>query len=213
MSLIPKDISVYYSKPETNILYQGDILSATDIGMKDDVNSPDFWLIITKSCDLVYRNGEKKLKNDGVSILGMFSFKKYFELIRKKYIIKPKTDYLGKIVIAGVLKFSESTKSITKKEQIDALIEDKITKLMFLPPDGNVFTEPMILDFDLVFPLSGEDVEKITKAKKIQLSSPFRERVSQRFALHYSSIGIDDQNVKDKTYRANLKGHWEAVNK
>ncbi|MCC6837443.1 MAG: hypothetical protein IT234_02785, partial [Bacteroidia bacterium] len=154
------------------------------------------------------RGGEKKVKS-GVLLLGMFSIKQLIKQIKNKYFVLPKNDFLGRVVVAGVLKFSESTKSITKKEHLNNLIEDKITKLMFLPPDGKIFTEPMIIDFELIFPLVGEDIDKILSAKKLQLSSPFRERIAQRFALHYCSIGIDDNDVKSPGYRDELKKHFE----
>jgi len=81
---------------------------------------------------------------------------------------------------------------------------------MFLPPDGNVLKEPMIVDFDLIFPVLGENIERVLDAKKLQLSSPFRERLSQRFALHYSSIGIDDNEVKNSNYRKGLTEYFNS---
>ena len=211
MSLVPQDISVYYSKLDKEVLFQGDIIDAKEIDMKENEDSPDYWLVITKSCDLVFRNDAKKVKNDICSLLGIYSIKKQIELVKKKYFIKPKNDFLSRVVIAGVLKFSESTKSITKKDHLNDLINDKISKLMFMPPDGTILKEPMIVDFDLVVPLLGEDIEKILSAKKIQLSSPFRERLAQRFALHYSSIGIDDNDVKNPNYRDELRKHFESL--
>jgi len=211
MSLVPPDISVYYSKIDKNVLYQGDIISAQEMDLKNSENSPDYWLIITKSCDLAFRDNQKKVKNDVCSLLGIYTIKKHFDLIKSKYFTKPKNDFLGRVVMAGVLKFSESTKSINKKEQLKELVDDKITKLMFLPPDGSVLNEPMIIDFDLIFPCLGENIEQILNAKKLQLSSPFRERLSQRFALHYSSIGIDDNEVKSPAYREELKKYFEAL--
>lgn len=204
MSLIPNDISVYYCDTDKTALFQGDIISSEEIGLSSEDN-PSYWLIITKNCDLAFRSGEKKVKNDICSLLGLYSLKQHIELVKKRYFIKPKNGFLGKIIIAGVLKFSESTKAITKKEHIDNLIDDKISKLMLLPPDGVILTEPMIIDFDLVYPLSGEEIENVLNAKKLQLSSPFRERVSQRFSMHYSSIGIDDGQIKIPTYRTELK--------
>lgn len=211
MSLIPQDISKYYSKLNNEVLLQGDIVAANEIGMKNKEDSPDFWLIITKSCDLAFRENEKKVKNDVCSLLGIYSLKQHVELIKKKYFSKPKNGFLSRVVVAGVLRFSEATKSITKSEHLENLINDKISKLMFLPPDGEILKEPMIIDFDLVFPLSGEDIEKILNAKKIQLSSPFRERLAQRFALHYSSIGIDDNDVKNSEYKSKLKEHFKSL--
>jgi len=125
-------------------------------------------------------------------------------------VINPKNDFLGRIVMVCVLKFSESNKSIINTNKISDLLNDKITKLMFLPPDGNVLKEPMIVDFDLIFPVLGENIERVLDAKKLQLSSPFRERLSQRFALHYSSIGIDDNEVKNSNYRKGLTEYFNS---
>ena len=74
---------------------------------------------------------------------------------------------------------------------------------MFFPPDGNIFKEPMILDFDFPQALDGgneEEVKNALHSKVLQLNSPFREKVSQRFALHYSSIGVEDDEIRDKNY-------------
>lgn len=214
MSLIPSDISAYYSKNDNDFLLQGDIISAENIGLKEGEDSPDYWLIITKSCDLAFRDpNNKKVKNSICTYLGIYSIKKHYELIKAKYFIKPKIDYLSRIVFAGILNFSQSSRSVSKPEHLNNLIDDKIAKLMFLPPDGLIFTEPMIVDFELIQPVYSENVESILQGKKLQLSSPFRERLAQRFALHYSSIGIDDNEVKNPSYRESLKKHFAEIKK
>lgn len=207
MSLIPPDTSIYFGTADSGQLFQGDIVSGREIGM-DWENAPEYWLIITKSCDLVFRGDQKKVKNDVCALLGVYTLQKQLNLIKRKYFVKPKNGFLGRVVLAGILRFSESTSAITNTNHIDNLVEDKITKFMLLPPDGTVFTEPMIVDFDLIHPLSGEEIEAVLMAKKLQLSSPFRERLSQRFAAHFFSIGIDDNEVKSPSYREKLKKHF-----
>ena len=209
MNLIPEDIAIYFCENDTEVLYQGDIIDANGIGLKaEGQNSPDYWMIITKSCDLAFRNGIKKVKSDHFSLIPLITLRQIRIAIVEKYFKKPQNDFLGKIVLAGILKFSQSTKSITKPDHIKNLIEDKISKLMLLPPDGKVLSEPMVIDFDLIQPLDGGEIENILKSKSLQLSSPFRERVSQRFALHYMQIGIDDDNVKAPDYRKALLKHF-----
>ena len=59
----------------------------------------------------------------------------------------------------------------------------------------------MIIDYDLITILNGDIAKKMLEGKKLQLSSPFREKVAQRFALHYMSIAIDDEYIKQSTYK------------
>ncbi len=211
MNLVPNDISAYYDNVNKSVLYQGDIICNAELGFYDSSDAPEYWLIITKSCDLVFRTEKKEVKNNICTLLGIYSLKKHLQLIKKKYFTPPKNDYLARIIIAGVFRFSKSTKSIIKPNMLTELVDDKITKLMFLPPDGKILTEPMLIDFDLLYPSHVDDVEIILAAKKLQLSSPFRERISQRFATHYSSIGINDSDVKNRNYRDDLKKYYESL--
>ena len=84
----------------------------------------------------------------------------------------------------------------------------KITRFFFLPPDGNVLSSPMIIDFDIIKNMDAtvETIfRNVLKAKEAQLSSPFREKIAQHFALHFASIGINDQYIRDKKYINRIK--------
>ena len=91
---------------------------------------------------------------------------------------------------------------------------------MYLPPDGEVIVEPSVIDFELLTTIEGDNAEEVGKllnAKKLQLNSPFREHIAQRFALHYSGIGIKDKHIKDKEYinkiKKLLKDHNDSLKK
>ncbi len=97
-----------------------------------------------------------------------------------------------------------------KETNVDKIIQNKISKFMFLPPDGKVFSVPMIVDFDIVNQLDGsnqKEVKSVLNSKVLQLASPFREKIAQRFADHYSNIGIDDEEIKDRNYLKAIKYH------
>ena len=66
----------------------------------------------------------------------------------------------------------------------------------------------MLIDFDITHQLDGgvEDiVNNVLNSKLLQLKAPFKHRIAQRFALHYSSIGLDDKCIRDKSYIKNIK--------
>ena len=59
---VPDNVDDFYTKLEKDKLYQGDILNAKIIGLKKENSeySPDYWMIITKSCDLVIEEDFKR---------------------------------------------------------------------------------------------------------------------------------------------------------
>jgi len=65
MKFAPENISDFYNQTDNSILLQGDIIASKDIGFKDDNSefSPDFWMIITKNCDLVISDGVTRRGN------------------------------------------------------------------------------------------------------------------------------------------------------
>lgn len=194
----------YYPTPNKSILYQGDIIEGRRTGVEDLTGEtyPGYWMIITKSCDL---NLSKALtiSKENISILPVFTIK------HLKKICEEKSSYTmsalrRKVVLMAVWKISEKF-GIGKLEgsEIGNIIKDRVSKFMYLPPDGNVFSEPMIIDFDLINTLDSsnqEAVKGVLNAKMLQLATPFREKVAQRFAYHYSNIGIDDREIRDKPY-------------
>lgn len=200
--LVPPNVNSFYSsKLDKTTLYQGDILRADGVGLKtSDEFSPDYWMIITKSCDLVIMDGLPRKQN--VSIFALFSFPMLHKLFKSSLIDAiPKK----KIVVMAISQISK----VFCANQVENLIKNRITKFMFLPPDGKVFNEPMIIDFDLVTQLDGsayEEVQNVLGSKVLELASPFRERIAQRFAEHYCTIGIDDVFIRQKEYVKSLKG-------
>jgi hypothetical protein len=206
--LIPSNISSFYSNAiDKTALFQGDIIRADGVGLKEsnrDCN-PDYWMIITKNCDLVFIEANLP-RRQNISIIPLFTINILQKLLNKDLLIAL-SRVRRKMVFMAIYKISRAFGNL-KKSLIENLVQNKVSKFMFLPPDGKEFDEPMIIDFDIVIQLDGSDpqeVERVLKSKIIQLVSPFRERVAQRFAEHYFSIGIDDEEIRDREYVKKLK--------
>ena len=201
----------YYPTANKNILYQGDIIEGRRTGLEDltDETYPDYWMIITKSCDLILSETLTTSK-ENISIVPLFTLK-YLKEICKEKLSYTMSTLRRKIVLMAVWRISEKFGfGKLKDSEIGNIIKDRVSKFMYLPPDGNVFSEPMIIDFDLINPLDGsnqEGVRGVLNAKVLQLATPFREKVAQRFAYHYSNIGIDDKEIRDKPYVKALIKH------
>lgn len=214
MSLIPENINNFYSECNNNSLFQGDIISAKKTHfVEDDVDGiyPDYFIIITKSCDLVFRTGCIEVKGI-IQTLPLISFNLARKIFKRDFESLQKS-YRKRVLTLAVMKFSEVRNYITNSDQINSIIDNKMSRFMFLPPDGKVLKEPMIIDFDYILPIDGrieENVKELMKGKQLQLSSPFREQYSQNFGKHFSQIGINDSEIKDKTYRATVKEHYNA---
>ncbi len=211
IALIPHNSSAFYSSnPDKARLFQGDILKAREIGLKEEGEdtSPDFWLVITKSCDLAFREHQKKTRNETFSILPLISMKilenSFSKIFSSSISYEPKNILL--VPVVGLVKKFMLQKY--KKDHIDSLLKNKISRFMYFPPEGNYFTEPMIIDFEFIETIDGGDEAEINSAlnsKILELSSPFREKVAQRFALHFSEIGIDDEEIRHKDYIKGIK--------
>ncbi len=193
------NIEPFYVDINKTTLYQGDVIKAEGVELKDhdDPCSPDYWMIITKSCDLVFLpTGLPRKQN--ISLVPLFTLK-LVKALFKRDLSHFMSRWRNRIVLIAIQKLS----NVCLAKHVDSMIKDKITKFMFLPYEGTLFEEPMVIDFDMVVQLDGSDLNEVTKtlsAKKLQLASPFREKVAQRFAHHYSSIGIDDGEIKNPKY-------------
>lgn len=206
--MIPSNTSDFYSAPAHADLFQGDIFPATAAGLKKEgaPRSPDYWIIITKTCDLQSET-DGTLRKQNMAVLPMLNLKSmsnrngsWFMAVRN----------LPKFVVLGILNLVASRN--LKVNQLDMLLENKMTRYQFLPPDGTVLQEPMIIDFNIIHVLDGSDAEliqNIRTGKILQLSSPFRERVAQRFAAHYADIGVNDDELKTKEYKKTIKDFLE----
>ncbi len=208
---VPEDKNVFYSEiiKTKDSLFQGDILDAEIVGLKNenDLYSPDYWMIITKSCDLVLDSNSLTIRKKNLSIIPLIALNLIYKILRRDFV-KDVSKVSNRILLIAVHKLFSIFLNHNKKDEIDYLIKDRISKFMFLPPDGTILKEPMLIDFDMVIQINGneqEEVKKVLQAKVLQLNSPFREKVAQRFALHYSSIGVMDDEIRDKKYVNNLK--------
>lgn len=202
--LVPTNKEVFYSHPDRTLLLQGDVISATAFPLEDcTVLSPSFWMIITKSCDLELSENYIT-RHQNISVLPLFSYTSWQSFFSNK-LSNSLFNIQKRIVFLAIWKL---TSFIKKTSSVDNLLKNNISKFMFLPPDGTIFEEPMIIDFDMVVFYDGGDkelVEMVIGSKVLQLTSPFRERVAQRFASHYSEIGIDDKEIRDRQYAKELK--------
>ena len=88
-----------------------------------DKPSPDYWLIITKSCDLVFRDATKKVKNDQFTLLALTSIKQYFNALTGKRPPAQIERLSKRIVVLGLLKFAKATSSILTDSQIDSILK------------------------------------------------------------------------------------------
>ena len=187
---------------DSSRLYQGDVLSSKEIGLKDDnddSSTPDFFMIITKTCDLSFDNQEINKTRSGSIVIT--PFRSLRSLVNRRMKIKK---FINLIPLFSIF-FKSSRKNI------ENIIKDKVSRFMFIPPDGKILTEPMVVDFGVSNYIDGHDpneVSSVLGAKKIQLQSPFREKVAQRFALHYMSIGVDDLEIRKSEYVDNIKKNF-----
>ena len=198
---IPPNINDFFDKNIDRLhLYQGDILNSCDIGLKsedDDSTVPDFYMIITKTCDLSFDNPQESITRGG--IINLVPFRSLSSLTTPNNSIIKKV--INFIPLISVFKTSTSSK-------VGNIVKDKISRFMFVPPDGIILIEPMVVDFGLTTQIDGHDTtetSRLLKTKKLQLRSPFREKVAQRFAWHYMSIGINDSEIRNNNYINNLK--------
>lgn len=212
---VPSDITPFYSEIKKDTLHQGDIIKASGIGLEelDDETYPDYWMIITKNCDLVFDNSLTTRKGN-ISIIPLFVLKILQKIIERDLLDKISRSRM-RLVFMAVWKLSSAFKlGKLNSRQLDSLISNKVSKYLFLPPDGEIFSDPMIIDFDIVNQLNGSDsneVKNVLNSKVLQLASPFREMVAQRFANHYSSIGVDDEEIKKQPYITELKNHLKQL--
>lgn len=217
MDLIPKNIDSFFSSNlDSGNLYQGDILQSDKIGLKQEgiENSPDYWMIITKTCDLAFKSGAKTIGKENISLTPISTLK--FILSKFQNL---ESEILSKIkppIVLFAIKNLLNTFLLKKynKNKLQALLEDKISRFMYLPPDGKIFIEPMILDFNIIIGLDGGDekeVDAVIKSKVLELVSPFREKVAQNFATHFSDIGFDDSYIRDKAYFEELNSKYKTI--
>lgn len=105
--LIPENISDFYLPSEGRYLAQGDIIDSSEIGLKKapPAISPDFWMIITKTCDLVIEStGVVRKKH--ISLIPIFSLRTLF----KRWGVFPSTAReLPRIVLVAIRKLHPST--------------------------------------------------------------------------------------------------------
>lgn len=87
---VPEDKNVFYSKiiKANNSLFQGDILDAKIIGLKNesDLYSPDYWMVITKNCDLVLDSNSLTIRKKNLSIIPLIALKLIYKMFRRDFI-------------------------------------------------------------------------------------------------------------------------------
>lgn len=208
---VPKDRHVFFKDvPSKGALFQGDIIRAEAIGFKSssEIRSPDFWLIITKSCDLQFINQERTTKCRIISLVPMFILRCLNVFYLQDFLDR----FRGKCPIV-LLALTKLKLLELNADDIDRIIKDMMTKFMYLPPDGTILTEPMIVDFELIKQINSnnpQDVDKLLKGKVLELASPYREKMAQNFARHYSQIGVEDNEIRTKAYKNELKQHLKS---
>ena len=197
----------YAEQPDQAALFQGDILSAEKLNIKEQgvSGSPDYWLIISKSCDLQFRIGAQlKVKNALISMLPLVPLTTHFQL-RTRDFRRLVERARAKVILIAIWNIFEK---LNVPKQIEALVKDQISRFMFLPADGVILKEPAVIDFEWVVQenaVTEEQVKGILAAKVLELKSPVREKIAQRFGLHYSQIGVDDDEFRAKPYTDLLK--------
>ena len=206
----PANTNDFFSPPDKEVLFQGDIVYSRECGLKDtdDDHYPDYYMIITKTCDLSFDKQLSKItRAEVINLLpcqALEIWNKIFKTHSNASLAFPK--------IINLLSLTSVFRELSNKNIIDNMIKDKISKFMFIPPDGRILKEPMILDFDLLNTIDGDDekrVRELLNSKKLQLCSPFREKVAQRFGLHYMSIGMNDYSIRDEFYRRNIRNNFK----
>ena len=184
-----------------------DLIDFDDLLIEKEIISPDYWMIITKDCDLSFDDPSiKKTRNENISIFPIFDF-----ILFKKLLIRKNINFFEKInskIIINAIFIISKVLPLISANKIDNLIKNNISRFMYLPPDGEILKEPMLIDFDITHQLDGgieEEVNKVLISKLLQLKAPFKHIIAQRFALHYSSIGLEDKFIRDKSYIKNIK--------
>lgn len=208
MSIIKNTAPFYSSDVSRQELFQGDILNARKLKLKTDsteVYEPDFWMVITKTCDLQISDGN--LRGKSVGLVALIS-RKLISCLMKKKLEDELSGIKNRVVVAAVHKLFKVYQDYHKASDIDSLIKGQISRFFFLPANNKELTEPMFIDFELIEVLPALDngsAKFFLDAKTAQLNTPFRERVAQKFGLHYSSIGIEDDEIRDKQFAKDLK--------
>lgn len=206
-SLVPTNIRDFYSSCDATTLYQGDVLDAKTLGWwKPDAEySPHHWMIITKNCDLVIDPETRQMRRQTLSLLPLVATRLLPRLFSRD-AAKILAAANGKLALLPVFRLLLIPD--IKKDAIDNIISGKVSRFFFLPPDGAVLVEPSIIDFDIVRQLGSLEtgvIDRTLNSKRLQLSSPLREAIAQRFGLHYSSIGLQDDEIRSKDYRKLVK--------
>lgn len=217
---VPTNKEDFYEPLSRNALQQCDIITAQGIGLKEEGNiySPDFWMIVSKDCDLVFDATTFSIRRSSsiFSLIPLLSFSLVKNIIIKRK--KPFIELLGlnninnRIVLIAAHKLFDIFLKHQKKNDIDNLIRDRLSKFMLIPPDGTVFTQPMLLDFELIQNLDATDpevVKSVVAAKSLQLKSPYRQKIIQRFGQHFTSIGVNDDFIRTSEYIRNIKDNIE----
>ncbi len=212
--LVPPNLKSFFEPTEKDKLFQGDVLCAREIGLKDEtVFSPDFWMIISKSCDVQIEESGRT-RRQIISVIPTISL----NLVEKIYgrdTLNTLNRLGKKIVMIPLVAFTQAFLKL-KSDDVSDLLKNRLSKFMYLPPDGAVLNDPMVVDFDITQQLpatSSDQVRKVLMGKKLQLVSPFRERVAQRFAEHYSSIGLNDEFIRSDGYKKELKTYLSEAKK
>ena len=163
---VPEDKNVFYSEiiKTKDSLFQGDILDAEIVGLKNenDLYSPDYWMIITKSCDLVLDSNSLTIRKKNLSIIPLIALNLIYKILRRDFV-KDVSKVSNRILLIAVHKLFSIFLNHNKKDEIDYLIKDRISKFMFLPPDGTILKEPMLIDFDMVIQINGNEQEEVKK--------------------------------------------------
>ncbi len=171
---VPSNVEDFFSK-ETNrtSLFQGDIMNSEILNLHEEGNeySPNYWMVITKNCDLVINEDKNSTRKRSLTLIPLISFK-LLNLILKRNFYSDCEGVNSRIVLVAVHNLFKVFRDHYKKTDLDNLIKNRISKFMFLPPDGEVLKEPMLIDFDIIHPLesnSSESVSNLLKAKILEL--------------------------------------------
>jgi hypothetical protein len=197
-----------YKSPEMiekDALCQGDILEITDdIKTVLEEVHPYFiqerykyFIVITQSCDLVKRNGNK-CKSPYITLAAVRSYEEFIYREMKKD---------GAYEEIGELKLLEDKKYNKYYQLLERIFNNTEPEYFFLYKDSELkFNESMIAYLKVTIALKSDlHYDKCLGAKRIELADEFKAKLGWLVGNIYSRVGTTDwTNVKSETDRKQM---------
>jgi len=197
---------------------QGDILSSEAMGTlnADDPASPPYWMVITKDCDLaeVEKTGVVLPRKQLLQLLPVVSLPNVVQKIISLHRLRAQAEFVYvraniRLLPMYCVEYMFRAFRLKKRDELGDIIRESHSRFAYLPKSTEQgLLQPHVVDFSLGVSFSCEnpdDYKKFLAAKQVRLTDPFRYRVAQRHAAHFSSIGFDGDFLRSREHIAALE--------